>query len=218
MTRPLRWFRFIIYILFFVVLYRFLTPRSTNDAPEQKKSTEDETQNDQRAWVLPWFQRAHRPLPTKHVESIINLEAIISQAREAFADINGIPGTLKRTAQAASTFQSLVDCWTKGRWVSLPQDNRPIIAKHFQDPLYNACEKQGRGSASQYVWQPQCPMDPDIDVSAWCTVLNGRHMLLVGDLVQYQLHEVILDVMRDGPTVCFGELNCKGIITSPPLT
>jgi len=51
----------------------------------------------------------------------------------------------------------------------------------------------------------------NVDAQHWCQVLRGRHLLVVGDLVQYQLHELFLDTLRDGPAVCFGELNCKGM-------
>ncbi|CEI87819.1 hypothetical protein RMCBS344292_02227 [Rhizopus microsporus] len=52
-------------------------------------------------------------------------------------------------------------------------------------------------------------MDHSVNRDRWCKVLNGRHILVVGDLVQYQLHEIFLNTFRDGPTVCFGELNCR---------
>ncbi|KAI9323614.1 hypothetical protein BX666DRAFT_1836650, partial [Dichotomocladium elegans] len=99
-----------------------------------------------------------------------------------------------------------VDCWTsRGRWAS--GQGGYHIRKHLQDPYYGKCKNSG----SSYVWvtPPECPLHEEIDRDLWCDAINGRNILLVGDLVHYQLHEMLLDAMRDGPTVCYGELNCK---------
>ncbi|ORZ11915.1 hypothetical protein BCR42DRAFT_440339 [Absidia repens] len=133
----------------------------------------------------------------------------------------GIPGSVITTHQAAQSFRANIDCLTQGRWI--PSTSNQLI-RHVQDPLYATCDKRfykSHASTSprpetQYEWQPSGGADntclrslPKPSPQQWCRVLNGRHILLVGDLMQYQLHELFLDYLRDGPTVCFGELNCK---------
>ena len=138
-------------------------------------------------------------------------------AREVFKDIKGIRGSsvYADRPEASRQFRSLVDCWTTGEWIPLNQSAHWTMP-HFQDPLYGSCDRKHRKTGAQgvreavgYRWQSKCD-SLEIDSANWCQVLNGRHMMLVGDLVQYQLHDVFLDSLRDGPAICFGELNCKG--------
>ncbi|CEP08297.1 hypothetical protein [Parasitella parasitica] len=141
--------------------------------------------------------------------------AMIAKARAAASEFHfngGIPGSVMNTAAKAKRFRSLVDCWTTGTWV---EDTNHYTMPHFQDPLYGSCDRRYKKSggtsirpAVRYTWKSECDMI-NVDSQRWCQVLRGRHLLLVGDLVQYQLHELFLDTLRDGPTVCFGELNCK---------
>lgn len=151
------------------------------------------------------------------------------QARHAFTKLpsssssSPIPGSsLIQTMQAAQTLRATIDCWTQGQWVPSSTDRSQLI-RHVQDPLYGTCDKRFYKThapsvprpETQYRWQSsgsQCEgkVLPKPTPQQWCRVLNGRHILLVGDLVQYQLHELFLDSLREGPTVCFGELNCKG--------
>lgn len=137
-------------------------------------------------------------------------------AQAQFRYIEGIPGSIfDRNTRTANQFRSLVNCWTTGQWIQVP--SRQGLLPHFQDPLYGSCDRKyykknskGQREAVKYIWRSDCDPNIDLDGENWCRVLNGRHLLLVGDLVQYQLHELFLDALRDGPTVCFGELNCKG--------
>ncbi|KAI9489653.1 hypothetical protein BDB00DRAFT_770315 [Zychaea mexicana] len=151
-----------------------------------------------------------------------------TKAQEAFGGdtyAGVIPGSIIRTEDQAQALRSLVDCWTQGKWVPFDETmenalltNPPI--KHFQDPLYGTCdhkfykthEKDGKTwrAAVKYRWQPACALPVEtIDPAEWCRVLRGRNIALVGDLVHYQMHELLLDVLRDGPVVCYGELSCK---------
>jgi hypothetical protein len=87
------------------------------------------------------------------------------------------------------------------------EDDNAYQLTHIQDPIY-ACKRPFK----PYRWQPDdpsCPPLQPVDTQHWCHILNGRNILLAGDLVHYQYHEVLLDVFRDQPTVCYGELNCK---------
>lgn len=171
--------------------------------------------------TLPWYTHPHPALPVGNNFSTGHLsldqrqalwEHSVERAQQVaelvLGPIQGIPGSVHRTHEAAERVRAQIDCWTsQGQW---KQQDGYHLAKHFQDPLYGKCKRQ----QDPYVWSTPptttCPLDDTVDPVTWCSLLDGRNTLIVGDLVQYQLHEVLLDAMRDGPTVCFGELNCKG--------
>ncbi|CAO3630038.1 unnamed protein product [Mucor hiemalis] len=128
------------------------------------------------------------------------------------------------TKEDTLAFRMRVECMTKGQWVRSEETDvkkAPFELKHIQDPIYSTCDKKfykthkstEKRDSIKYRWKPtnsaQCPLKNTIDTKNWCKVLKGRNILLVGDLTQYQYHELILDTFRDEPTVCFGELNCK---------
>ncbi|CAO3565458.1 unnamed protein product [Mortierella alpina] len=54
----------------------------------------------------------------------------------------------------------------------------------------------------QRVFQP-------FDTQAFCKVVGKRHVLVAGDLTQYQLHDALLSAM-DRPFSCSGEMSCLG--------
>lgn len=234
-----RWLRFIVYLFLLGLFYHcfvFLLSASSHNPQQPSSSSETIIANNQERRIspnhrhqqsstalLPWYQQPHPNLVTSssnytttHLSPLERLrlhENAVARAKQVAEDvigrIEGIPGTFKDTAEAANTFRSLVDCWTRGRWTRYAT---PFLVKnHFQDPLYGSCDRKAKGNprdALRYAWQPTCPLGP-VDPTKWCEALDGRHMLMVGDLVQYAFHDVVLDVMRDGPTVCYGDMNCK---------
>lgn len=184
---------------------------------------------------FPWYQQQHtrpqyRPnstLTTLHMSikerEIYQQKAILQAKKLAFRrfvpeDYAGIRGSLLSTAEETSEFRRKVECWTRGKWV---KEEDAYSLKHIQDPLYSSCDRQfykthdtlEKREATKYRWVPEsdsCPLSTKVESKKWCKSLKGRNMLLVGDLVHYQYHELLLDAFRDDPTVCFGELNCKG--------
>jgi hypothetical protein len=133
-------------------------------------------------------------------------------------EYQGIRGTRLIDVDETQAFREKVECWTTGQWI---KDDNAFSLTHIQDPIYSSCDSKfkklthgedEKRDAVKYKWQPSknCPIKKTIDSKNWCKVLRGRNMLLVGDLVHYQYHELLLDTFRDEPTVCFGELNCKG--------
>ncbi|KAG0234418.1 hypothetical protein BGW42_006628 [Actinomortierella wolfii] len=44
--------------------------------------------------------------------------------------------------------------------------------------------------------------------SDFCRLLGTRHMMLVGDMIHWQLHDAILYNMFDNPQACYGDLAC----------
>ncbi|CAO3667578.1 unnamed protein product [Rhizopus microsporus] len=131
----------------------------------------------------------------------------------AFPDIQTTIMGASLNKEQVQQFRSLVECWTSsGKWVKM---DGPVKC----DRKYKG---EGQRDAVRYVWQSTCEpvknnMDHSVNRDRWCKVLNGRHILVVGDLVQYQLHEIFLNTFRDGPTVCFGELNCRGNVIERSL-
>jgi hypothetical protein len=177
---------------------------------------------------FPWYPKAKKLSTPERIE--LEQQAMVKSRRmalEALSEYNiqGIPGSSIKTAQQAKDFYQKVQCFTQGSWVYAPHE-RPLL-KHLQEPLYSKCDKRyAKGEQLndksewkvrpdlKYIWSPldktQCPLRP-IEKSNWCNMLGGRHVLLVGDIVQFQMHELLLDTFRDGPAVCYGELNCKGL-------
>ncbi|KAI8146518.1 hypothetical protein BJV82DRAFT_598825 [Fennellomyces sp. T-0311] len=179
--------------------------------------------------ALPWYKEPHKTIrstmtshlsPSQRIElSVRRVSEARDKARQVFNNtFEGIiPGSIIKTQDQAQALRSLVDCWTRGRWVKA---NVVSPIRHFQDPIYNACDnkfykthdKSQHRDAVTYRWQPSCPLPATtIDPQNWCRAMRGRYIALVGDLVQYQMHELLLDVLRDGPVVCYGELSCRGI-------
>ncbi|KAG2212614.1 hypothetical protein INT47_000590 [Mucor saturninus] len=220
--RRMGWSRIALYICLFLLTVHLIRTFSSNEV----ETIVAESDN---GHYFPWYQQAHvsltdlktnkyttTHLSTKERQKLTNNMIIkATQAVEdEFAQIQGIPGSVFKTDAEAAQFRATVDCWTRGHWVSVPFTKG---MPHFQDPLYGSCDRKfaksntsGQRDAVKYVWESQCgSTGVEVDGENWCKVLRGRHVLLVGDLVHYQLHELFLDTLRDGPAVCFGELNCK---------
>ncbi|CAG8594079.1 4246_t:CDS:1 [Scutellospora calospora] len=123
-------------------------------------------------------------------------------------------------------FRNYLECvTTKGNW-ALDLTPRPLI-RHKQSPLYGKCNKRYKNNGgnqiisvkeewklipefAKYVWKTpnECPMQK-MDVKQACNLISGLRFLLVGDELQYQLHELLLDFFHEGPVQCYGEISCK---------
>lgn len=233
--RRMGWPRIIMYFLCIVLVihlfHTFSSSISSTSSPSSASTTVTIEQEDK---PLPWYKSPHPKLTslqnpsftTANLTTEVRLQLtadMVLKAKEAvkvedFAtSIRGIPGSIFNGKPAeANQFRKLVDCWTTGEWAAVP--HKQNLMSHFQDPLYGSCDRKFKKHAQdeeqreavKYVWKSSCDMVQQVDSANWCQVLHGRHLLLVGDLVQYQLHELFLDTLRDGPAVCYGELNCKG--------
>ncbi|CAO3578828.1 unnamed protein product [Absidia cylindrospora] len=229
-------FYFAILVLFYHTITSF-TPIHTSSNETRQQKQQNNVHFDfpwyktahPRVTMLGTFSTSHLTTSERHQLERSMVAQARKQAKLAFDRIapsmNGIPGTPIDTLDSAQEARQRIDCWTQGQWVSAsaPKPKTQLI-QHIQDPLYSTCDKRFYKTHSpevlrpetQYEWKPSGGGDNDCSrvlpkpsPPQWCHVLNGRHILLVGDLVQYQLHELFLDSLRDGPTVCFGELNCK---------
>ncbi|CAG8529628.1 8457_t:CDS:10 [Cetraspora pellucida] len=120
-------------------------------------------------------------------------------------------------------FRNRLDCIiTKGNWV-LDLTPRPLI-RHKQDSIYGKCYKRYQNSSNisveeiwklipdstKYVWKTpkECPM-PKINVEQARELISGHRFLIVGDKLQFQFHELLLDFFHEGPVQCYGENACK---------
>lgn len=198
------------------------------DMPAPEYPADDETKQEIE-YDLPWYPKKDKMSTANRIE--LELQASIKArelAHEAFStlEIQGIPGSSIKTAGQAQAFYDQVDCFTQGSWAYDPRPRE--LLTHLQESLYSKCDKRYERDQKdidtsewkvrkelKYVWTPvdraKCPLKP-VDKANWCDVLDGRHMLLVGDILQFQMHELLLDTFRDGPAVCYGELNCKGMV------
>ncbi|KAI8338671.1 hypothetical protein BC941DRAFT_423549 [Chlamydoabsidia padenii] len=198
-----KWLRFLVY---FVLLYLFwhlyleFQPLVINN-------------KQQPIGDFSWYKTKHARMTgtmdfsTTHLTSLerfhLEQDAVArahKQASLAFNKLGVIP--------QLPSVRARIDYWTRGRWVP---ESRNQLVRHQQDPLYSTCDnKRHHRPETQYRWQTSDGQHlPTPTSEQWCQVLNGRHILLVGDLVQYQLHELFLDSLKEGSTVCYGELNCK---------
>ncbi|KAI8149603.1 hypothetical protein BJV82DRAFT_529966 [Fennellomyces sp. T-0311] len=200
--------RFLIYLAVATLVYQCLT--TLRRAPVTPALPLEPKLPDQ---DLPWYRSPHPQPPSRNANySTVDLETAerlvleteaVHRARQVAEALLGPVKEIRGSTKDATTIRDTVNCWTTGRWVK--GDDGYHVPMHFMDPLYGKCRSEDR---LHYRWETNCPLQ-DIEASKWCTALAGRNILLVGDLVQYQMHEVLLDAIRDGPTVCFGELNCK---------
>jgi hypothetical protein len=225
--RRLGWPRIIVYCFgFFLVIHLVRTFSSEFISIDKYRPTLS-SRREEEELDFPWYKRAHlRPTyPTQYATTHLSekqhkqlTKDMVTMANEAvkkaFPDMHTIPGT-RLSQNKVKSLRKNVDCWTRGKWVKANQQLH--LMPHFQDPLYGSCDRKfartsdGQRPALAYEWEPECAMpETTINVEQWCDVLDGRHLLLVGDLVHYQVHEILLDSMREGPVVCYGELNCKG--------
>ncbi|KAI8977881.1 hypothetical protein BDB01DRAFT_801066 [Pilobolus umbonatus] len=223
--RRLSWPRIILYVIVIGLLVH-ISLYFVHNIPTTTNSSLLKAYHD-----FPWYTKPHLRPPTSteqftttHLtvnERRLLREEQVNTAEEkvkrAFPDMNGIRGSLfDENGERTQKFRDLVDCWTTGQWVKVKTDRIGPLVTHFQDPYYGSCDRKFKKThdegelreAVHYAWKTQCPMLP-VDSSRWCQAIRGRHILLVGDLVHYQLHDLFLDTLRDGPAVCFGELNCK---------
>ncbi|KAI8372775.1 uncharacterized protein BYT42DRAFT_577946 [Radiomyces spectabilis] len=222
--RLTKWVRILAYALLFIVSYhlftRFTQP-STPSAPLVPSSTHE-------TLGFPWYRQPHPHASHVNPYAQLNLtssdrralqEKAVQKAHDLIQEpwgetIKGLPGTKFTTQDAADAFRAQVDCWTRGQWI---QHDASSMLPHFQDPVYGSCDRafykrhssNEKRPALRYTWQPECALPHQLDRSQWCDAFKGRNILMVGDLVHFQLHDLFLDTLRDGPVVCFGELNCK---------
>ncbi|KAF9347863.1 hypothetical protein BGX26_000696 [Mortierella sp. AD094] len=143
-----------------------------------------------------------------------------------------IPGTGLDTREKTRRFRLLMDeALNKGRWVYEPDRNYPDLGgaiawskktknekdrdvainrppfpeagKYHWEPTIDAKELNARARAKAMGWYAQRIQPQD-----FCRILGPRHIVLIGDLIHWQLHDSIMYNMFDTPQACYGDLAC----------
>ncbi|KAK4701886.1 hypothetical protein P7C70_g4338, partial [Phenoliferia sp. Uapishka_3] len=152
---------------------------------------------------------------------------------------DGIPGTRATTEEAARELQANLDCMSgKGEWVYEPEGgSRESSASagltvHKHSGVLASCDKRyykghhlesDFGDAKwdvreslKWRWVPSstcagAASRPSAPLSrvGLCTLLAHKSTLLVGDTLQYSLHDLLLDWTSTEPLTCYGDMYCK---------
>ncbi|RIA98125.1 hypothetical protein C1645_686134, partial [Glomus cerebriforme] len=167
----------------------------------------------------------HSTLSSNYIETAIKETRIeIKDNLKQFSFPSSIPGSNIKTKEDLLKFREHMDCiTTKGEWVY--DDTPRAVLKHKQEPLYGKCDKNSKflnknasieeiwdnsRNSVKYKWKTshKCPM-PSFTREDFCSLITGLKFLLVGDVLSYQLHELLLNYFHDGPVQCYGETACK---------
>ncbi|KAI8605140.1 hypothetical protein EDD21DRAFT_433513 [Dissophora ornata] len=127
----------------------------------------------------------------------------------------------------------------KGRWVYEPHRGYPDFggATGWNKKMKNerdrdaAIDRPPFPEAGKYHWEPIVDLpsssvsspspspNPLVPPKGWhadrihpqdfCRILGPRHIVLVGDLIHWQLHDSIMYNMFDTPQACYGDLACS---------
>ncbi|KAG0367303.1 hypothetical protein BGZ54_004093 [Gamsiella multidivaricata] len=141
-----------------------------------------------------------------------------------------IPGTKLDTVGKTRRFRQLMDqALNQGRWVYEPYRDYPEFGgatgwnkkKKNERDRDVAINRPPFPEAGKYHWKP---IVNSVSTSAgatgrgwhanrihpddFCRTLGPRHIVLVGDLIHWQLHDSIMYNMFDTPQVCYGDLTC----------
>ncbi|KAF9106151.1 hypothetical protein BGX27_009277, partial [Mortierella sp. AM989] len=143
-----------------------------------------------------------------------------------------IPGTGLDTPEKTRRFRQLMDeALNKGHWVyesrrdypdfggaigwnkkkknerdrdvAINRPTFPEAGKYHWEPIVEAAGSSARAGAAAMGWHAQRIQPQD-----FCRVLGPRHIVLVGDLIHWQLHDSIMYNMFDTPQACYGDLAC----------
>lgn len=138
-----------------------------------------------------------------------------------------IPGTRLDSKEKTRRFRELMSAGLdQGQWVYEPERDYPDFGgatgwnkkKHGERDRDVAIDRAPFPEAGKYHWEPT----PGSGKAGWgggwhatriqpeefCRILGPRHIILVGDLIHWQLHDSIMYNMFDTPQVCYGDLAC----------
>ncbi|KAI1316739.1 hypothetical protein EDD11_009555 [Mortierella claussenii] len=103
------------------------------------------------------------------------------------------------------------------RDVAINRPPFPEAGKYHWEPLVSLSSK---GLPEQHSHQPSQQQQYSLRTAAegwlayrieredFCNLLGPRHIILVGDMIHWQLHDSILYNMFDTPQICYGDLAC----------
>jgi hypothetical protein len=143
-----------------------------------------------------------------------------------------IPGTRLDSTEKTRQFRELMSAaLDQGQWVYEPERDYPDFGgatgwnkkKLGERDRDVAIDRAPFPEAGKYHWEPTSGngkvgwggggggggwhatrMQPE----EFCRILGPRHIVLVGDLIHWQLHDSIMYNMFDNPQACYGDLAC----------
>ncbi|CAG8454308.1 11139_t:CDS:1 [Funneliformis caledonium] len=154
----------------------------------------------------------------------------ITDKLNKFSFHSSIPGSNIKTSKDLLKFRSYMECvTTKGKWVY--DDTPRAFLIHKQDPLYGKCDSDftplNKNSSIEEIWNNarnsikykwktpnECPL-PSFNRKDYCSLIAGKKILIVGDILSHQLHDLLIDYFHDGPVQCYGVRSCKDHILCP---
>ncbi|KAF9913107.1 hypothetical protein EC991_003566 [Linnemannia zychae] len=144
-----------------------------------------------------------------------------------------IPGTNLNSIEKTKRFRQLMsEALDSGRWVYEPERDYPDFGgatgwnkkKHGERDRDVAIDRAPFPEAGKYHWEPNPRSTAEktdggagsvggwhatrIQPEEFCRILGPRHIVLVGDLIHWQLHDSIMYNMFDNPQACYGDLAC----------
>ncbi|KAF9130167.1 hypothetical protein BGX30_013620 [Mortierella sp. GBA39] len=143
-----------------------------------------------------------------------------------------IPGTRLDGVEKTRRFRELMSHGLdKGRWVYEPKRDYPDFGgatgwnkkKHGERDRDVAIDRPPFPKAGKYHWEPTTAMTGGtggwhatrLQPEEFCRILGPRHIVLVGDLIHWQLHDSIMYNMFDNPQACYGDLACHQGVGHP---
>ncbi|KAF9295003.1 hypothetical protein BGZ88_002928 [Linnemannia elongata] len=137
-----------------------------------------------------------------------------------------IPGTRLDSVEKTRRFRELMSQGLdRGRWVYEPERDYPDFGgatgwnkkKLGERDRDVAIDRAPFPEAGKYHWEPTTTTTTGgrggwhatrIQPEEFCRILGPRHIVLVGDLIHWQLHDSIMYNMFDNPQACYGDLAC----------
>ncbi|KAF9373113.1 hypothetical protein CPB97_000808 [Podila verticillata] len=149
-----------------------------------------------------------------------------------------IPGTGINTPAKTARFRALMDqALNNGRWVYEADRDYPDFGgatawskkKQNERDRDVAIDRAPFPEAGRYHWEPLLTSKKKVKSTVpgipwytnriqpedFCRILGPRHIVLVGDLIHWQLHDSIMYNMFDTPQICYGDIACHQGVGHP---
>ncbi|KAG0202911.1 hypothetical protein BGX33_009389 [Mortierella sp. NVP41] len=173
--------------------------------------------------------KLHRIKSVKSYENRVNRAVEAAKAwvvkklppEHQILDESRIPGTNLDSSQKTRRFRRLMsEALDKGReWnkkkhgerdrvVAIDRPPFPEAGKYHWEPALPAAPQAGEGQGSEATTTAGGWHVARIQPEEFCRLLGPRHIVLVGDLIHWQLHDSIMYNMFDNPQACYGDLAC----------
>ncbi|KAF9922826.1 hypothetical protein FBU30_007034 [Linnemannia zychae] len=180
------------------------------------------------------YDKHHEQISLDRISSVSAYQARVTRAIEKAMTwvIQKIPpenialetrilGTRIDTVQKTRRFRQLMtEALDSGQWVYEPDRDYPDFGgatawskkKQNERDRDVAIDRPPFPEAGKYHWEPFNATggwhSNRILPEEFCRILGTRHILLIGDVIHWQLHDSIMYNMFDTPQICYGEMAC----------